>query len=385
MFKALLFFIGILTLSGCALFQSESPEALVEACTIKAKLCSDGSIVGIVGPGCTFAPCPDEVPQEENSWKQFSASDIREVHNAFTFQGRIPLSWAIEAIPEIEAINIYDPSAEMESNIEKSQIFIRYFEADSFLTLSTVTIFSQEQKLIGGREAILYDIEKREGVSKFPHQPSWRNTRHMVLDVRESDKNPSVFYVIAKRPDLPQEVFDLFISSLTFAEGSSSSLLFPIVQFRERVTKKPFGMYITPETSPVSDDPFTGFHTGVDVEYDDIPGDVVVVAFSSGTVVLSRWVAGYGGVAVLAHLIEGREYLGIYGHLDPLSLPQTGAILKKGERIGILGESNTDETDGARKHLHFGLLKGNNIDLRGYVNRKELLNAWEDPLKLLTP
>jgi hypothetical protein len=31
--------------------------------------------------------------------------------------------------------------------------------------------------------------------------------------------------------------------------------------------KKPFGIYITPENSPVQPENFTGYHTGIDVEY----------------------------------------------------------------------------------------------------------------------
>lgn len=30
------------------------------ACTLEAKLCSDGSYVGRQGPNCEFAPCPGE-------------------------------------------------------------------------------------------------------------------------------------------------------------------------------------------------------------------------------------------------------------------------------------------------------------------------------------
>jgi hypothetical protein len=36
----------------------ESPEPV--ACTMEAKLCSDGSYVGRTGPNCEFAPCPEE-------------------------------------------------------------------------------------------------------------------------------------------------------------------------------------------------------------------------------------------------------------------------------------------------------------------------------------
>lgn len=37
---------------------TSSPSATQKACTLEAKLCSDGSSVGRTGPNCEFAPCP---------------------------------------------------------------------------------------------------------------------------------------------------------------------------------------------------------------------------------------------------------------------------------------------------------------------------------------
>ncbi len=49
LFAVMLFF-------GCT--QIEPGDQI--ACTMEAKLCSDGSYVGRSGPNCEFAPCPDE-------------------------------------------------------------------------------------------------------------------------------------------------------------------------------------------------------------------------------------------------------------------------------------------------------------------------------------
>src|SRR5690348_16155292 len=40
----------------------------------------------------------------------------------------------------------------------------------------------------------------------------------------------------------------------------------PISNAAARVTKKPFGIYVTPQNSPVQPERFTGFHTGTDFE-----------------------------------------------------------------------------------------------------------------------
>lgn len=164
------------------------------------------------------------------------------------------------------------------------------------------------------------------------------------------------------------------------------SFAYPINDFHERMTKKKFGDYITPENSPVNNDRFTGFHNGVDVEYQDTEEDVPVYAIYDGNIIFSGWVSGYGGVIVIRHEIEGLRIYSLYGHLSPISLPsQQGHIdhylpVKKGQTIGILGQGYTYETDYTRKHLHFSIRTDDKFDIRGYVNDEEDLNQWVDPL-----
>lgn len=154
----------------------------------------------------------------------------------------------------------------------------------------------------------------------------------------------------------------------------------PIAEFEKRITKKPFGIHITPETSPVPHDRFAGYHTGVDVEYEDVVADVPVRAIADGEVIVSTFASGYGGVVVLRHNMFGEEILGLYGHLDPASLASRGKEMKKSDVLGILGEGYTKETDGVRKHLHFAILRQNSVDLRGYVKDINDLTQWYDPL-----
>jgi len=150
---------------------------------------------------------------------------------------------------------------------------------------------------------------------------------------------------------------------------------YPITEFKERITKKSFGIYISPQDSPVQPERFKGFHTGVDVEYEDVEDDVPVFAICDGEVVLSRWVSGYGGTLVL----KCRENYYIYGHLNVDSIVKKTKILK-GEQIALLGKGNSIETDYERKHLHFSINK-KSADLRGYVQNKDELNNWDDPLE----
>lgn len=155
----------------------------------------------------------------------------------------------------------------------------------------------------------------------------------------------------------------------------------PIDEFYERITKKPFGIYITPQTSPVQPDRFEGYHTGVDIEYEGIVREIPVRAITSGKVILSKFASGYGGVIILRHNINDEDLFVLYGHLDPKSMLPQRTQVTKGQIIGFLGEGRTEETDGARKHLHFAMLKKNSLDIRGYAQNKEELEGWYDPLE----
>lgn len=316
-----------------------------------------------------------EAPQT----KTLRAEDIPNSHADFKFSATIPAAWQVEAVTTIDSINIFDPAFSGNSNLEKSQIFIRKFSANSFLTLSTVKIHERTELTIDNRPAVRYDIEKKSGVPDFASQPFWRNTRHIVTDVRVTDDNPSVFYVIAKRPDLDDKIYQQFLDSLQVV--AKISLIEPIDDFKTRITKKPFGIYITPQTSPVAPEKFVGLHTAVDVEYVDKPDvDIPVRAITIGEVIKSGTAAGYGGILVIKHNINSKTHAVIYGHLDPKSLVKLGMQVKTGQQIGVLGEGNTSETDGERKHLHFGVRADSTADIRGYVSSKIELLSWLDPL-----
>lgn len=154
--------------------------------------------------------------------------------------------------------------------------------------------------------------------------------------------------------------------------------IYPIAEFKQRITKKPFGIYITPKNSPVQPERFKGWHTGVDVEYIDIKEDVPVLAVCNGEIVKTEWVSGYGEMIVLKCQIKNIDYYVIYGHLRASSISKKVKVLK-GDQIAVLGNGNTQEIDFERKHLHFGIHK-NSMDLRGYVQNQNELTGWLDPL-----
>lgn len=160
----------------------------------------------------------------------------------------------------------------------------------------------------------------------------------------------------------------------------------PLIDAKTRITKKPFGIYITPKTSPVQPERFTGYHTGVDFETfpDEQNKDVPVYAICTGSLLLKEWASGYGGVAVQQCTIADEKVTVIYGHVRLGSIKFTkGEQITAGSQLGVLGTGYSTETDGERKHLHLGIHKGTAVNILGYVQKKADLGNWLDARQFL--
>lgn len=346
--------------------------------------------IAILGIGCKAQKqesiALDDIEQNENNELESEQAepqpnrvDFYEHNSVYRFSAQLPQGFAVEYVPEIESINIYNPKAEAETAQEQSQIFIRYFEADRFLTLSTVDILNQEKTESNNREAVKYEIKKKAGVADFAYQPLWRNELHKLIDIRYRKSNPSFFYVFSYNPLFPEQEFEKFIQSLIFY-NDLASFSEPIKRSSERVTKKPFGIYITPENSPVAPERFEGFHTGIDYEtFDTEQGiDVAVYAICTGEIIAKQSATGYGGIIVQSCDYEEQNITVLYGHIALSSVTHmVGDAISSGTQIALLGEVG-DDTDNERKHLHLGIKKGSTIDLTGYVQTKQELDAWMD-------
>lgn len=161
----------------------------------------------------------------------------------------------------------------------------------------------------------------------------------------------------------------------------------PINDATSRVTKKPFGIKVSPASSPVQPERFSGYHTGVDFEIllgEDDP-DVPILAVCEGTLIYKNYVSGYGGVLVERCKLDGQDVTVLYGHLRLSSIAKNvGENIKAGERVGVLGTGYGQETAGERKHLHLGIHKGTQVELKGYVQSQTELNQWLDAMKYLS-
>ena len=170
--------------------------------------------------------------------------------------------------------------------------------------------------------------------------------------------------------------------------SETEALSSPISRAAERITKKPFGIHITPSSSPVQPERFSGYHTGTDFETfsEEQESRIQISAICNGTVRFRGWMKGYGGVLIQNCTVQDQPVTVLYGHLNIDSISQNiGSSLTAGSVIGQLGKGFSQETDGERKHLHLGVHRGTAVNYRGYVQTKEELNAWIDPTELLTP
>lgn len=175
-------------------------------------------------------------------------------------------------------------------------------------------------------------------------------------------------------------------NSSSSTPATNPKLSMPIADALTRITKKPFGIYITPQNSPVPQEKFKGYHTGIDFETFESEKDaeVEIMASCDGKLLLKKSATGYGGVAVQSCIIDSKNVTVLYGHLKLSSIgKQVGDQIKAGEKLAILGKSYTTETDGERKHLHFSIHIGTNIVLLGYTQNKTDLSNWLDAEKYL--
>lgn len=147
---------------------------------------------------------------------EFRTADVPKRDPHLSFTATIPATWAVESISGSQALNFFDAQANVADTLNSSLVFVRYFTAARFLTLTTVDVQSRVESTITGRPAVTYVITKKAGVADFPSQPAWRNTEHTVTDIRSTDESPTTFYVFAKSPTLSQEQFDQFLRSVRF-------------------------------------------------------------------------------------------------------------------------------------------------------------------------
>lgn len=190
-----------------------------------------------------------------------------------------------------------------------------------------------------------------------------------------------------RKPESPPQKSEQTPTKTIKPEEPLKAIAEPIADAKSRITKKPFGIYITPANSPVQQEKFTGYHAGVDFETTSGEAniDIPVYAICSGQVRIKEIVSGYGGVIVQDCTVDGQTVTVLYGHLNirQAQVLSIGTEVKIGERISSLAPASSDMSGGERKHLHLGIHKGSQVDFKGYVNNQSELSGWLDAQKYL--
>lgn len=185
----------------------------------------------------------------------------------------------------------------------------------------------------------------------------------IIIETKPS--TPAFEIELPKQPSAPIE------------ESQESSVALPVDEYVKRRTLKTHGEYI--------EDRFSGYHVGDDIEFVDVEGDTLVYAIADGEVTYASTASGYGGVIIIAHQVEGETISAVYGHVEIASaLVSAGDTVEKGQQIGILGDHQSAETDGERKHLHFALYPGSGTTLAGYTGTADSVNGWINPQDFFT-
>ncbi len=193
-----------------------------------------------------------------------SSSLAYDGRDVFPLEFNVPAGWDVEYIPSIQSLNLYSlsgegtarkrsqiliashkrasssarPSEAKQTRVHTPQLgsrekgraeraplaelapryipLIRYFDASSFLTLSTVTIYSTTDLTVGTGDyaARRYDIKKNPDVADFVDQPPWRNERHVVTDFRRTD-GYTRYFVVAANPELDETVYESLLASMS--------------------------------------------------------------------------------------------------------------------------------------------------------------------------
>ncbi|HVW66684.1 MAG TPA: M23 family metallopeptidase [Candidatus Peribacteraceae bacterium] len=171
------------------------------------------------------------------------------------------------------------------------------------------------------------------------------------------------------------------VAGTSLGHDPVTGFAYPLPDAANRIIKKPFGIFVSPQSSPVQPERFTGFHTGTDFETFASEKNAAVTAHAicNGTVLYRGWVSGYGGVMIQSCTYQKQSVTVLYGHLNVNTITKNkGDAVKTGDAIGNLGLGYSHETDGERKHLHVSVHKGSSIDFKGYVPVQSQLSQWID-------
>jgi murein DD-endopeptidase MepM/ murein hydrolase activator NlpD len=120
-------------------------------------------------------------------------------------------------------------------------------------------------------------------------------------------------------------------------------------------------------------------HLGLDIW---VPVNTPIYAPLTGEVVLSEYESGegnYGGLVIMKHKFNDLVIYAVYGHLAKDQLPAVNTVIATGEKIGLIGEM--DSNGGYFYHTHLQVLTEagyqNGFAHKGYSTPEQFQNHQE--------
>jgi murein DD-endopeptidase MepM/ murein hydrolase activator NlpD len=208
------------------------------------------------------------------------------------------------------------------------------------VSVKTIERVIQNQEIQYDTEYVK-DASMRAGVDQ-PISPGKNGLKKVTIQVTKVDG------VLASEQVVHEDVIDKAVAAkvkkgtkVVLGEGSGS-FAWPVV---------------SPSISSTFGYRWGKLHKGV-----DITGNKSILSADNGKVVESGYKDDYGNYIIIDHM---NGYRTLYGHLSKIAI-QNGAIVEKGEKIGIMGSTG----DSTGVHLHFEIQKNGNVDnpLK-YLNR----------------
>lgn len=153
-------------------------------------------------------------------------------------------------------------------------------------------------------------------------------------------------------------VADAILTALTkpaSSGGGSTSGPGPVPETTRIVFPLPEGTYTSTDSFGWRSDPFTGereFHSGSDLAAAD---GTPISAIADGRVTVAEFSAGWGGLIILEHTVQGERVASYYAHMWQDGIYVTaGETVGAGQHIGDVGSSG--RSTGA--HLHIEIRPG---------------------------
>jgi len=192
----------------------------------------------------------------------------------------------------------------------------------------------------------------RPGVNPAPEsfEPVWKYDGRSVPEGFEAART-SRLKELAKRLSIPLG------PGIAEFEGESKAgvarELVPPVRDYFDGARTSFGKYVGKNVKAFSD----SHHVGDDVSW--FRDGTAVVAIGNGVVRRAGCTQSWGYIVILEHKApDGAKFCSLYAHLGPFVHFKPGDVVRKGQKIGVVGRSHTWENGGYWAHLHFGIHQG---------------------------